>query len=68
MGTKELKEVNSMKSDIYKNILISMLVLVLIGIVMMLIDYFVYGKSFWNSTTCKLIFAGLFVYYLYRFY
>ena len=49
-----------------KNALISILILIFIGIIMMLFDYFVYGENFWNSTTYNLLFGGTFALHLYK--
>ena len=49
-----------------KNALISTLILIFIGIIMMLFDYFVYGENFWNSTTYNLLFGGIFALHLYK--
>ena len=49
-----------------KNALISTLILIFIGIIMMLFDYFVYGENFWNSTTYNLFFGGIFALHLFQ--
>ncbi len=68
MDMKALKEALDFKKNykIHKNILCSILILDLIGIGIMLFDYLVYGKNFWNSTTYGLIFSVLFLFFLYK--
>lgn len=50
-----------MNDKVCKNSLYTALIFDFLGICLMLFNYFVYNKDFWNSTTYNLLFGGLFV-------
>ena len=50
-----------MNNKVCKNSLYTALIFDFFGICLMLFNYFVYNKDFWNSTTYNLLFGGLFV-------
>lgn len=50
-----------MNDKVCKNSLYTVLIFDFLGICLMLFNYFVYNKDFWNSTTYNLLFGGLFV-------
>ena len=49
-----------MNDKVCKNSLYTALIFDFLGICLMLFNYFVYNKDFWNSTTYNLLFGGLF--------
>ena len=48
-----------MNDKVCKNSLYTALIFDFLGICLMLFNYFVYNKDFWNSTTYNLLFGGL---------
>lgn len=50
-----------MNDKVCKNSSYTALIFDFLEICLMLFNYFVYNKDFWNSTTYNLLFGGLFV-------
>ncbi|KHD46108.1 hypothetical protein NC01_02355 [Streptococcus uberis] len=64
MGMKGQKEGNDQKYDAFRQCIIGSFIMTLFGICLMILNFYIFHKAIWNSTTHKLLLGGLFQLFL----